>query len=285
MEGFMLRTTWYTTSRLASFGYFYDWINNDPRRQARPDAYFMAGAVGGLVTGVLTNPVDIAFTRMQADEMYEPAYRRNYKNFFDAFIRTAQEGSLMKGAVANGLKYGVPLAVVTPIYDWLKEQSWYIYGPMEIWRILSCVGASIVAVAAGHPFDNLRIRMHTMRNLPDGRAPYADSLDAFWKCYRYEGNIRHNSNLMSIYAGSYAAFLRMFLILYSSMRVMDLYFQTNQWDEYWSPAHYSYAGGIDFDIHEPFTLAHHKKFAYTHMSPSFSDGAHHPDATSGITTI
>jgi len=70
-DAFFLRTMAFTTARVAGFGYFYDWINSDPRRQARPDAYAMAGLLGGLTLGITTNPIEIVFTRMQADEMYD----------------------------------------------------------------------------------------------------------------------------------------------------------------------------------------------------------------------
>lgn len=65
------------------FCYFYDWINPDPRRLARPDYYVMAGIAGGMVAGIATNPVELVFSRMQADEMYPVQCRRNYRNFID----------------------------------------------------------------------------------------------------------------------------------------------------------------------------------------------------------
>lgn len=48
---------------------FYDWLNPDPRRTARPDWMIMAGMAGGFVAGVVVNPIDMVFTRMQCDEM------------------------------------------------------------------------------------------------------------------------------------------------------------------------------------------------------------------------
>jgi len=54
----------YTTARVWAFCYFYDWINPDPRRVARLDYYIMAGSVGGFVAGVVSNPIELVFTRM-----------------------------------------------------------------------------------------------------------------------------------------------------------------------------------------------------------------------------
>lgn len=233
LDGFLLRTLAFTTGRIACFGYFYDWLNSDPRRQARPDAYAAAGLLGGLTLGILTNPVDIVFTRMQADEMYDPRMRYNYKNFIDGLIRTSQEGALMRGAVFNGLRHGGVLAVVTPVYDWVKEQFWYIYGPTELFRLVSCLVASILATAIAHPFDSMRTRMHTMRALPNGQMPYRDSLDALLKFYSYESQIRFNSNGGGLYAGCYAACIRTFGIAYVSMRVLDHYFDSTPHQEFW----------------------------------------------------
>ena len=70
IDAFVVRTFAYTTARVWSFLYFYDWINPDPRRLARPDYYVMAGLAGGFVGGVISNPAEIVFARMQVDEMY-----------------------------------------------------------------------------------------------------------------------------------------------------------------------------------------------------------------------
>ena len=64
IDGFLIRTMAYTTARVWGFCYFYDWINPDPRRVARPDYYIMAGCTGGFVAGVVTNPADLVFARM-----------------------------------------------------------------------------------------------------------------------------------------------------------------------------------------------------------------------------
>jgi hypothetical protein len=59
-----VRTVAYTTARTWAFTYFYDKVNNDPRRLARPDWFVTAGIPAGLVAGIITNPVDIVFNRM-----------------------------------------------------------------------------------------------------------------------------------------------------------------------------------------------------------------------------
>jgi hypothetical protein len=69
-DAFFLRTVTYTTARLLGFLYFYDWIHPDARRQAKAEFYAYAGIAGGLAAGIASNPVEVVFTRMQADELY-----------------------------------------------------------------------------------------------------------------------------------------------------------------------------------------------------------------------
>jgi hypothetical protein len=82
-DAFFVRTLAYTTARVGLFGYFYDKLNKDPRRIARPDYMIFAGLAGGFTAGVVTNPIDIVFNRMQVDELYPEAARRNYANLID----------------------------------------------------------------------------------------------------------------------------------------------------------------------------------------------------------
>lgn len=67
VDGFFARTMAYTTARVWGFCYFYDYVNPDPRRTARLDMYIMAGTAGGFVAGVVSNPIELVFTRMQVD--------------------------------------------------------------------------------------------------------------------------------------------------------------------------------------------------------------------------
>jgi hypothetical protein len=52
------------------FLYFYDWINTDARRKTKLDFYAYAGIARSLAAEIDLNPVEVVFTRMQADELY-----------------------------------------------------------------------------------------------------------------------------------------------------------------------------------------------------------------------
>jgi solute carrier family 25 oxoglutarate transporter 11 len=167
----------YTTARVWGFLTFYDWINQDPRRTARPDYYVMAGLGGGMLAGVLTNPIEMVFARQQADELYSQSYRRNYKSFTHGLMKVVDEGVMFRGAAANGLKYGMLCASMTNVYDLIKENTYYWFGPSFINRLVATLGATLLGTMLTLPFDAIRLRMHLMRPLPNGELPYTSSMD------------------------------------------------------------------------------------------------------------
>jgi hypothetical protein len=177
LDGFLIRTMAYTTARVWGFLTFYDWINNDPRRTARPDYYVMAGLAGGMLAGVITNPIEMVFARQQADEMYHESYRRNYKTFTQGLMKVVDEGVLLRGAAANGLKYGALCASMTNVYDLVKENTYYWLGPSFLNRLTATTVAVGLGTVCAMPFDAIRLRMHLMRPLPNGELPYTSSWD------------------------------------------------------------------------------------------------------------
>jgi len=217
IDGFVARTIAYTTARTWAFLYFYDKLNPDPRRTARMDWMAMAGMAGGLVAGVVINPIDMVFTRMQVEEMYPEAYRRNYKNVFDGVCKVVDEGVLFRGALANGLRIGWLASSMTGTYDWCKENSYFFLGPSWINRLWATGVAVGVGVAGSLPFDAVRTRMHTMRPLPNGRLPYESSVDCFQKMLKYECVNNYHSNFGgAFFAGAQAYSARLFLLCYGS---------------------------------------------------------------------
>jgi len=215
-DAFFIRTTAYTTIRISSFLYFYDWINPDPRRQARMDFYIYAGVLGGVVGGVLFNPFDIVFTRMQVDEMYPEQCRRNYKSFADGIMKVAEEGALFRGGAANGLKLAGLVSAACGIFDLVKENSYFFFGPSIINRLSATVAGTLFAFIFSMPFDTIRTRLHTMRPLPNGQYPYTGTLDCLVKIIKYECNERKFSNAGSLFSGGQPYFARLLLIALTS---------------------------------------------------------------------
>ena len=285
MDAFVVRTVAYTTTRVWGFLLFYDWLNPDPRRTARPDWYIMAGVGGGFFAGVISNPIELVFTRMQAEEMYPEQCRRNYKNVVDGLIRVMDEGTLMRGSIANGLKIGALCASMTNVYDWCKENSYYFFGPSWMNRLWATATAVSVGVATSLPFDAIKTRMHQMRPLPDGRLPYESSFDCANKMFAFEGNPMQMGNLGCFYTGGQAYWMRLFVICYASQFLLDYYHGSYNVNEFWQPARFNYQGGIDYDVHEPFTDAFNKMMVSRFYVDNQGDPGHSPDNKTKITTV
>ena len=177
LDGFLAKTMVYTSSRIWAYLFFYDRLNKDPRRHARPDRTAMAGVAGGLVAGVVSNPFEIVFTRMQADDMYAKNYRRNYTNLYDGLVKVSQEGALFRGAFANGVRIAALVSSATHLHDWFKENAYYFLGPHPANRFIATAVAATVATLASMPFDTVRVRQYLMRPLPNGKWPYHNFLD------------------------------------------------------------------------------------------------------------
>jgi solute carrier family 25 oxoglutarate transporter 11 len=259
-EGFLARTLAYTTSRTWAYLYFYDRLNHDPRRHARPDRTAMAGVAGGLIAGIVSNPIEVVYTRMQVDDMYKPGYKRGYTSFYDGLLKTSQEGALFKGALANGLRIAALISGATGIHDWCKENLYYFLGPHFLNRFLATLVASIVATAVAMPFDTVRTRLYTQRALPNGKMPYRNMFDVISKIVKYEANPKNHGNLQAFYAGSFAHLGRFFLITYVSQYLIDFYHFNLKKEELWEPAKYAAQPMRAFSNWEPFTLAFHKGY-------------------------
>lgn len=284
-DAFFMRTVGYTTARVWGFLYFYDWINPDPRRQARQDFYAIAAYAGGLAAGVLSNPVDIVFTRMQVDEMYPEQCRRNYKNFADGIIKVAQEGALFRGALANGMRIGGLGAVSSACYDWMKENQYFFFGNASFVRIVSTAAGVGAAMLLSLPFDAVRTRLHTMRPLPNGAYPYTGTIDCIAKMLKFECSKRKLSNIPAAFmSGGQAYGLRLFAIAYLSQLLLDRYHAGNYTEEFWQPARFSFTSGIDYDIHNPYTDGYNQMMVRNWMAKG-GMAAMHPDGKSQIKVL
>lgn len=125
-------------------------------------------------------------------------------------------------------------------------------------RIVATLVASLVASAASMPFDTMRVRLYTQRQLPNGQWPYEGSLDCLSKIIKYEANIKNNGNLQCLYPGFLPYFGRFFLIALVSQYLLDFYRAGNFIQELWTPGSYSKHQSIAFNVYEPFTMAYHK---------------------------
>lgn len=189
-------------------------------------------------------------------------------------MKCTDEGVLMRGAIANGARIGALCCSMTTLYDFLKENAYYFMGPTFWTRIWCTVAAGIAGTVASMPFDTIRVRMHTMRPLPDGTLPYLNVFDCFKKIMFYEGNSKYHGNFGCLYSGGQAYAARLIAICLVSQYVLDFYHNRSFVSEFWQPMRFSYQGGIDYDIHEPFTDGFNKymmsQYHNTLPDPQFS---------------
>ena len=75
---------------------------------------------------------------------------------------------------------------MTGTYERCKEKSYFFLGPSYLNRLWATSAAVVVGCALSLPLDAVRVRMHNMRPLPNGRLPYTSSFDCFWKMVKYE---------------------------------------------------------------------------------------------------
>lgn len=208
-----IRSLWYGGFRSYFWCLSYNYFNKDPRRTGHWGISSFASFIGGFLTGIITNPIDIVYNRQAADQLYPEHLKRNYKSFIDGLVKVNAEGALFRGAVACGISYGMLLGSMSHFYDFSKEYLYWFFGPTAWLRPLILLPTTLLGIALYLPFDNIKVRYHTMTALPNGEMPYKSFLDAFRKIIKYECNPRQHSSLMALHAGGVSAFWRLYFTL------------------------------------------------------------------------
>jgi hypothetical protein len=172
----------------------------------------------------------------------------------------------------------------TGIYDWCKENAYYFFGPVEFVRAFAVTAGVATAMVCSMPFDTVRNRLHTMRPLPNGKLPYTGTVDCLGKILKYECNKFKQGNFCALYTGGQAYFLRLWLIAYTSIFMLDAYHASDYKSEFWQPARFTYSSGIDYDIHNPYTDAFNQMMVRNWMAKGGMP-ALHPDGKSNIKVL
>lgn len=188
----------YGTARIGLHRKFSDMLQTRNNGEAISFAAKTAsGMASGSIAVCIGTPFDIALVRLQADGMAKPEDRRNYKNVFDALIRTTKEegvGALYKGLAPNVLR-GMAMNVgMMACYDQAKEvvagllNDPMTNGPNLATRLGASAVAGFTAALFSLPFDLIKSRL--MAQKPDpltGEMPYKGVLDCTLKIARGEG--------------------------------------------------------------------------------------------------
>jgi solute carrier family 25 oxoglutarate transporter 11 len=169
----------------------------------------LSGMASGSIAVCIGTPFDIALVRLQSDSMAAPEDRRNYKNVFDALIRTTKEegfGALYKGLGPNVLR-GMSMNVgMLACYDQAKEVVAKILNdPMENGPTIttkmgsSCV-AGFTAALFSLPFDVMKSRLMAQKPDPKtGKMPYSGITDCAVKMMKTEGAASFFSGFSAYY--------------------------------------------------------------------------------------
>lgn len=168
--------------------------------EGKPINFFvktLSGMASGSLAVCIGTPFDIALVRLQSDSMAPVEERRNYKNVFDALVRTTKEegvGALYKGLGPNILR-GMSMNVgMLACYDQAKEVvAKVLNDPMENGpRLTTKIGSSAVAgfTAAlfSLPFDLIKSRLMAQKPNPEtGKMPYKGIADCGVQIFKKEG--------------------------------------------------------------------------------------------------
>lgn len=157
----------------------------------------LSGMASGSVAVCIGTPFDIALVRLQSDSMAPVNERRNYKNVFDALIRTTKEegfGALYKGLAPNILR-GMSMNVgMLACYDQAKEVVASILndpmenGPALPTKLGSAAVAGFTAAAFSMPFDIIKSRLMAQKvNIETGKMPYSGIADCAVQIFKADG--------------------------------------------------------------------------------------------------
>jgi len=236
-DSLLWRGIWGSSWRTYFWCYFYNHFNKDPRRAPHWAIGTWASFLGGFCAGVITNPIDIVYNRQAADALYPEGLNRKYTSFLHGLTSVHAENALFRGAVASGVSAGVSLCSMSYIYDQFKELVYFWFGPTQWLRPVVLVPTAYFGCAMYLPFDNVKVRLHTMRALPNGQMPYLGFLDCFGKILKYECNMSKLSNIMAFHNGLSAAFAKLYTTLLIGVYATDVVFQYNYKEgEFWEGA-------------------------------------------------
>jgi len=157
----------------------------------------LSGMASGSIAVCIGTPFDIALVRLQSDSMAPESERRNYKNVFDALIRTTKEegiGALYKGLAPNILR-GMSMNVgMLACYDQAKEVvAKLLNDPMENGptigtKLGSSAVAGFTAALFSLPFDLIKSRLMAQKIDPaTGKMPYKGIADCAMQIFKKEG--------------------------------------------------------------------------------------------------
>eukprot|EP01064_Diplonema_japonicum_P008478 TRINITY_DN15943_c0_g1_i1.p1 TRINITY_DN15943_c0_g1~~TRINITY_DN15943_c0_g1_i1.p1 ORF type:complete len:334 (+),score=83.79 TRINITY_DN15943_c0_g1_i1:87-1004(+) len=191
-----LRQVFYATSRFGLFEVFRDMIT-DYRGMKDVDflTRLVAGSTSGGCAALISCPAEVSLVRMSNDSSLPVSERRNYKNVFDAFRRTAAEegiGAFWRGSTPFCTRCVIVGCFQVATYDQFKQMFKNNFG-LETSSIanvaLSANLASLIYSLITMPLETAKNRMAFQKPDASGVLPYRSAIQTMTTVARSEGTL------------------------------------------------------------------------------------------------
>lgn len=163
----------------------------------------LASVTVGAFGAFLVNPFDVVMVRSWADVKLAPQHRKNYNNIFNGVARIAKEEgikTLWRASTPNILRaVGLNLGMMTS-YQELKERLKPYLGDTFTNQAISSIVAGLCGTLLALPFDNIKVKLVSMRADANGKMPYSGVMDCLMKSIRREGVLRLWAGLITVTA-------------------------------------------------------------------------------------
>eukprot|EP01060_Flectonema_neradi_P019650 TRINITY_DN268_c4_g1_i1.p1 TRINITY_DN268_c4_g1~~TRINITY_DN268_c4_g1_i1.p1 ORF type:complete len:301 (+),score=42.90 TRINITY_DN268_c4_g1_i1:47-949(+) len=177
-----LRQIFYASSRFGLFEVFRDKIAEKRGGEVDFITRLVAGSVSGGCAALISCPAEVSLVRMSNDSALPINERRNYKNVFDAFVRTAKEDgplAFWRGSTPFCTRCVIVGCFQVATYDQFKQ---FFSKNLNIEKngvgniALSANVASLIYSFITMPLETAKNRMAFQKALPSGELPYPSTM-------------------------------------------------------------------------------------------------------------
>ncbi|XP_058832137.1 mitochondrial 2-oxoglutarate/malate carrier protein-like [Topomyia yanbarensis] len=188
----IMRQATYTTTRLGVYTSLNDAYKQKMNKAPNLLESMAMGMTAGAVGSFVGNPCELILIRMTADGRLPVAERRNYSNFFNAFVRIAKEEgvlALWRGCIPTMGRAMVVNAAQLASYSQAKAflvNNDYIKEGIGL-HFTASMFSGLITTAASLPVDIAKTRIQNMKIVPGEIPPYKNTVDVIVKVIRHEG--------------------------------------------------------------------------------------------------
>mmetsp|Transcript_11259 Transcript_11259/g.14065 ORF Transcript_11259/g.14065 Transcript_11259/m.14065 type:complete len:324 (+) Transcript_11259:161-1132(+) len=185
------------------------------------------GLCAGGLAAFISNPIEVALVRMQADGRLPASEKRNYRGVFNALGRiTRDEGvlTLWRGATPTVARAMVVNALQVGGYDIAKSKLKPFMDEGVQLHICSSLISGFVYSAATLPLDTAKTRMQTQTPLSDGSLKYTSIVQTITTITRSEGVLSLWNGFAPYFARCGGHTVTMFLFLEQYKKLADHYY-------------------------------------------------------------